>query len=313
MMMRNMHWAVALIVATAATISQAATISPADITGLALWLKADAGTFTDFAGTTAATDGDTVFLWKDQETTTGSNDAFAPNDGAGTAILADATPTWVDNQVNGLPVVRFDGEDASNDRLYLQDTPLSTNPDQWTIFVVFKQALDDTSQDMLFTHRNGGTQLIQTSVAGSSATLQLRGSGNHLVTLTQSGVVNGAFNVAMFQFDTVNDSHAISVNGATETTNTYDFGAENFIADTQRIGYYFSGSSNGFLNGDIAELIVYQDVALTPDQKNDIGYYLAQKYDLTTEYTGPSVTVPEPTTAALLGAGLLLVRRRRRA
>ena len=86
-------------------------------------------------------------------------------------------------------------------------------------------------------------------------------------------------------FDAVNDRHAVAVNGGAEKVDTYDFGAQTFIADTQRVGYYsLDGSGSLFLHGHLAELLVYEGVSLTRKQKNAIGYYLETKYALDTGY-----------------------------
>jgi len=76
--------------------------SPTDVSGLALWLKADAGTWQDAALTTAAAaDGDVVGGWVDQSGT--ANNA--------TQATTAAKPTLKLGIVNGLPVLRFDGSD----------------------------------------------------------------------------------------------------------------------------------------------------------------------------------------------------------
>jgi len=274
--------ALALLVVAA---SPAAAIP---IGGLQLWLQADNGPIVS---------GSTVTSWTDQSA------------GGHNASSVGSTPTLSAGVINGLPAVTFDG-DASADRMYLP-TAITTDPDQFTIFAVVRQDAGDTTQDHIFTHRNSGTQLIQASIRGTDAMLQMRGSGNVLVNHIAPGVVNGAFNVLMFQFDVVNDLHAIAVNGAAEVVNTHDFSVETFIADSQRIGYFFSGgASGGFLNGDIAEVLVYEGRSLGFIEKQLVGYYLSDKYAIQTGYEN----IPEPCTLALLslgGAGAVLRRRRR--
>jgi len=62
-----------------------------------------------------------------------------------------------------------------------------------------------------------------------------------------------------------------------------------------------------YLNGDIAELLVYNEV-LTIDEINEVGFYLGDKYSISNTF------VPEPSTFALAALGLLglLGWRRRR-
>jgi hypothetical protein len=250
---------------------------PEDNPGLKLWLRADACTYEDLFANDDVEPLDTVRLWSDA--TTNSHDAVAVE-----------TPTLITNMVNGLPAVGFSYGAA--DRYYL-DAPITTDPRQLVVFAVFRQWTGDMEQNMVFTHRKTDTQLIQASFQhATNAVLQIRGSGNVIRTITVPGLLtNGAFNVVMYQFDAVNDRHAVAVNGGTEAADTYDFGSQTFIADTQRVGcYHLNGSEGLFLRGHLAELLVYEGVTLTRKQKNRIGFYLETKYGLDTGYA-PSGTL----------------------
>lgn len=249
--------------------------APNGIPGLALWLRADAFTCEDLFADDAAESSDVVRLWSDA--TTNDHDA-----------LALSSPTLITNAVNGLPAVDFTM--GGSDRYVLRDSPIASDPRQLAVFAVFRQYPGDTAQNMVFTHRSASVSLIQASFQNSTqAVLQVRGSGNVLRTLTAPGLLtNGAFNVVMYQFDAVNDRHALSVNGGAEVADTYDFGSQTFIADTQRIGCYdLNGSDGLFLHGRLAELLVYAGVSLSRKQKNAIGLYLTDKYGLATGYAPP--------------------------
>jgi len=91
--------------------STAAAFSPTDIPGCVLWVKADA---------IAGNDGDIVSSWTDLS---GSNNP---------PVQANASyqPTFRTNAINGLPVVRFDGDDL------LQTATSFGNP--YTILTVAK-------------------------------------------------------------------------------------------------------------------------------------------------------------------------------
>lgn len=245
-----------------------------DIPGLKLWLRADACAYEDLFANDQTEHLDVARLWSDA--TTNDHDALALD-----------TPTLVTNMVNGLPAMGFTMNGA--DRYRLQN-PITTDPRQLTVFTVFRQSAGDMEQNMVFTHRNAATQLIQASFQhATNSVFQIRGSGNVIRTLTVPGLLtNGAFNVAMYQFDAVNDRHAVAVNGGAEVADTYDFGSQTFIADTQRIGcYHLNGSEGAFLHGHLAEMLVYEGVALTRKQKNAVGFYLETKYALDTGYTQP--------------------------
>ncbi len=250
-----------------------------EVPGLALWLRADAGVYEDPYANDSVENSETVVLWSDLSS--------AAHDAVGLD-----SPTWVPNTVNGLPAIGF--SQGQGDRFYLRDSPITTDPDQMVVFAVFRPTAGISDQQMIFTHRNAATQLIQASIQNSTdAKLQIRGSGNVIRTITASGVLtNGEFTVVMYQFDVVNDRHAVAVNGNAEVVDTYDFGSQSFIADTQRIGYYaLDGGSGLFFRGFMAELIVYEGVALSRDQKRGIGYYLEQKYALDTGYSPPGTVI----------------------
>jgi len=249
-----------------------------EIPGLKFWLRSDACVYKDLFANDEAGHHAVVRLWSDA--TTNDHDA-----------VALTTPTLVTNMVNGLPAVGF--SNGAADRYYL-DTPITADPRQLVVFAVFRQWPGDMVQNMLFTHRNTPTPLVQASFENATnAVLQMRGNaGGNVQKITVPGLLtNGAFNVVMYQFDAVNDRHAVTVNGGAEVVNTYDFGSQTFIADTQRIGCYnYNGTDDLFLHGHLAEILVYEGVALTRKQKNVIGFNLETKYGLDTGYM-PSGTM----------------------
>ncbi len=77
---------------------QSSEVNITSVAGLQLWLKADAGAYHD-AGTTLATNGQTVQQWNDQS---GNTHNLSQSTGAD-------RPTFTTNVQNGLPVLRFDG------------------------------------------------------------------------------------------------------------------------------------------------------------------------------------------------------------
>lgn len=252
-----------------------------NLTGLKLWLRADACIYEDLFANDSAEHLDVARLWSDA--TTNDHDA-----------VAIQTPTLVTNIVNGLPAIGFSPGQYSADRFYLRDSPLGTNLHQLVVFAVFREIFigdsTDKDQNMIFTHRNTATPLIQASFKdATNAILQVRSNTSSLHTITVPGLLtNGQFNVVMYEFDVVNDRLAVAVNGGTEVVDTSDFGSGTFIADTQRIGCYdLNGADGLFLHAYLAELLVYEGVALNKKEKNAIGYYLESKYALDTGYSPP--------------------------
>jgi hypothetical protein len=75
---------------------EVSTAEPGDIAGLWLWVKSDAGVYSDAGTTPAAADG-TVQQWNDQS---GNGRHF-------TQAVSSARPVYKTNVVNGLPGLRF--------------------------------------------------------------------------------------------------------------------------------------------------------------------------------------------------------------
>ena len=245
-----------------------------EVPGLALWLRADSGVskVSPAYKFDTAEHNDPAQRWYDSSIT------------ANAALFTDYAPTFKTNIVNGLPAIEFTGGVGGDyDRYSLEDSIGSTLT-QLTVFAICRQTLGATSVDMVFTHRNSGsTGLIQASVSDTDAILQLRDDdGSTGVQAPTAGGMktDGTFNIVMWQFDAVNDIHAVAVNGGTEVQNTTASDAIT-STDTQRIGWYYGGNHFG---GHIAELIVYEGVALTFEQKRKIGLYLEEKYGLDTAY-----------------------------
>lgn len=89
---------------------------PTDVAGCKLWLKADAGITKDGS--------DYVSAWADQSGN--GNDA---SQGTGTN-----QPLWVDTQLNGKPVIRFDG---IND--YLKSVLNASITQPMTVFIIYTE------------------------------------------------------------------------------------------------------------------------------------------------------------------------------
>jgi hypothetical protein len=97
--------------------------SPDDISGLVLWLDADA--------IEGLNDGDPVTTWEDQSGN--NNDA--------TQSSASAKPTYQTNELNGKPIVRWDGTD---DYMTLGDVAaLDFGTNNFSVFIVVKATADE--------------------------------------------------------------------------------------------------------------------------------------------------------------------------
>jgi hypothetical protein len=90
-----------------------------------LWLKGNAGVYSD-AGSTLATNGQTVQQWNDQ----------SGNANNSSQATSGARPILRSTGINGLPAIEFDGVD---DMLTVADTAALRLAPSLTLFVVFKR------------------------------------------------------------------------------------------------------------------------------------------------------------------------------
>lgn len=126
--------------------------SPADLAGLAVWLKADAGTLQTAGGAAASADGDPVGQWQDQS---GNGWHFAQATAAkrGTLKL---------NIQNGRPVVRLDGVDD-----YLSSTAVSLASGSHAVFAALTPATNDGTTRPVLDTELGRLLFAMRTVAGT--------------------------------------------------------------------------------------------------------------------------------------------------
>ncbi len=174
-------------------------------------------------------------------------------------------PDLVAGALNGLPVVRFDGAD---DRLTLSS---ATSP--YTVFIVNRS------------NTQGGLQGIWGSDNPSDKGIRMAGApawshpgdGNDFTNGAGGAMyINGT---AGSSFGSLGTYHILeAVRGASSPV-TYN---------VTQLGWYYSGR---ILNGDIAEMLVFSG-ALSAQDRNDVGGYLAAKYGLSSSYTGGLSGIP---------------------
>ncbi len=219
------------------------TFSPLNIAGCKLWLDAS-----KIAG---LSDNDPVALWADASGN--SNDA--------TQAVGVLQPIYKTGVLNGLPVVRWDGSD---DSLIVPDF-LSG---QSTAFVVGINSRIAVVEFMIL--QNSGTgYLIFLANANS-------GSNFWGVYLSNYGFVPSGETSSAFKVYTVRTDSSINVEMYTNGT----------LSATATSGVLYTGLTfsmigndqyNQVLNGDIAEIIVY-DSALSSGDRMAVETYLSAKY-----------------------------------
>lgn len=223
--------------------------TPANIAGLQLWLDADdLSTITEVSGK--------VSQW-DDKSSAGNNV---------TQGVADDQPTTNATTHNSRNVLDFDG---TNDFLLIPSGLYGIPAGNNTTFMVVKSNLAETVQRMLFLGISGSTKMGFTYEVTAGVVLFIHGGAPQVTGVTESN-----FNI--FRGRRSGTTEAISLNGATEVTDT---SAVDNTANEASIGSYRHGSDN-FLNGSIAEVLIYNR-SLTSAEITSVEVYLSNKWGIT--------------------------------
>ena len=225
----------------------------------ALWLEGDAEVFTDTGCTTAASASDAVACWGDR--TGGSNDL--------TQGTAAARPTYQTGQLNGNPILRFDGTDDSLERILA--TAYNGNS---TTFLVF-QPNNINQADFSSVFSTGTT-------GGASGTWQFHLNGSSAFEFFSSNRFNAGTALAEFYL------FAIRINGT--SLDVFRGGSDVVTGGTlaadeaKNYTHYHVGrnrNGNNRMNADVAEVITYRNVLNTAERQL-VENYLSAKYALPT-------------------------------
>jgi len=241
-----------------------------DNTSNVVWFRADAEVYND-AGTTPASDGETVQQWNDQ-----SGNANNASQGS-----SGNRPEYKTGILNSKPVLRFDGTD---DKLVLT-SPASNN---FTLFSISKTTVthevdaESTSgvggvsgQRYLFGAQHGGA-----SNGGSGLSLGTNGISvyEHGSSYMPSLAVYNASVGTSYNSITIRYSSKrpyIYLNGSLVRTGLTS--PRSNVTATRELG----GGSYGFHDGDLAEVIVY-NYSLNNAELRIVENYLSSKYNLNT-------------------------------
>jgi hypothetical protein len=230
----------------------AVAVSPADIAGLVLWLKADA---------LAGADGDAVTTWINSA---GGVVASPTQSNAGNK------PVLKTGILNSLPIVRFDGGD------YLSCSDAGMPTTDFSAFVVAKipTVANGTYPSLVFwgNSRYIGLSLGTDGIIGTN-TYMLDPGGNSIK--IRDATVNAP---KLYTAQRRGSYHWVSINM------TYNSGMDMALLATLRgdnalaVGSYNSQNSyGGKITGDIAEIIVY-NMAISGVAFQSIAKYLSDKW-----------------------------------
>jgi hypothetical protein len=231
--------------------------SPDDIAGLALWLKSDAGLFQD-AGTTPATaSNDPMGRWADQS---GNGRHF-------NQTTSGFKPLLQLNVVNSRPVIRFDGTDD------LLNGPTFAALTEGEVFIVVKIDTDPpglSAQCGLWDFGSAGLAGVFPFTDG--VIYEAWGTDTRKTTVDPTPALTS---FRLYNVRSASGAFSTHLDGTqlfTTAINTPGF------TTTTRIG---RGSAvDNFLDGDIAEVIIYNAV-LAAGNRTSIHTYIANRYGLT--------------------------------
>jgi hypothetical protein len=250
------------------TVSQAPAFAPTDISGLQLWLDAsDTSTLYNATagGSLVTADGSAVARWQDKS---GNNRHIIQS-------TSNARPLLKTSIKNGKNVLRFDG---SNDALAIASSFANTSNTTFA-FIAFKH--NSTTQT-----GSGGGRILNVSFNGTNNRCYA-GSGSAFInskigaTLGRAGTdnVNTSrgidLNSLLLAFGRSNNSAGqVFINGTSAGSLTPVNGGS---ATTQFL--QVGGDANGYLNGDVYEVLMYS-APLTTVQRQAVESYLNTKWSL---------------------------------
>ena len=219
--------------------------------------------------------GDGLVLWMDAAQIIGLNDGdpvatWVDISGHGNnAAKTGGSPTYKTGVLNGQPVIRF--VRANGDAFTTADLS-SQFPSAATVFIVTTINPGTAAYTLLYTSSDGGEWWRWDGDGNSYPAVFRSPRVEQYCAMPDSGS-------QLFAISSSSSAWQMWING----TGQGDAGGSYNAGGVHVIG---SGSNGGNLDGDIAEVIEFSR-ALTSDEMDQVGGYLADKYGLTTAYPPP--------------------------
>jgi len=236
-------------------------------TNLQLWLKADAGAYTDTGCTSAAADTNDVACWQDQ-----SSNNYTVKQATGAN-----QPNLTNNGINSNPVFAFNG---SSDFLDTTDVLLPLLGAQ-SIFIV---TATTSNSDVLI--QEVDSVRINPHL-GSDGAYVANHDNDSFIYSAGGGIQSGTpvINEATRNGSTGGSVVSTFQNGTSSGTATFPANARSANYERLSIGFRQQGGTGGiYLAGTLAEVIGY-DTELSGADRNKVQSYLALKYGITLDST----------------------------
>jgi autotransporter-associated beta strand protein len=220
--------------------------------GLELWF--------DASQITGLSDGQNLTQWLDE----------SGNEHHTTALQGDPSYVASRAELNSKPSVYFDG----NDGFSLGDLSGSFNTDAATWFIVTKMDNSGNPSTLYLTKSSDAYE-----VRGGSGSY-LNAFRNGRADNKPIGYVANSQNSYLVAYESSTSNWEAWLDGVSQTTHSPSYQGGNLHSIAFR-----DSNNDRYLKGDIAELVIFNRT-LTPDEHGEVGDYLADKYAITTTYTG---------------------------
>ena len=243
-------------------VPRATFVSPLSIDGCIGWYdSADLSAMAQNSnGTGAVTVGDQVGYWKDKSTTAAHV----------TQATAANRPTLTSNQVNGRAALRFDG---SNDTLSRTSYTAQSGLAGLTRIAVFS-----TSQNAMASTESGGAS---NAFFIFNAQFISRVSGTAGTATAISPVNQASLRVYASLYDGSGPTMGLYFNNALQSSEASPFITTSLPATTtaspSTLFIGSNGAANNFINGPIAEYVIYNR-ALSSGERTAVYQYLRKKW-----------------------------------
>ncbi len=236
----------------------------------------------------------TVNTWADQSGN--GHDLSNVSGGSANAITLNLTG------LNGQPGIDFATNSETVALATTSNFGLTGSPNV-TVFEVVNYTSAPNSYSFIFGgHSAAGTMAMGIEAGagdgpGDTGNITAAGGFGQDVHSTYTGPATNSFSDLLVSFrynagtpmNSTTGGTSLKVDGTEYFDPTHSSGfAFNLAAGRAFVGGSTDAQANGFA-GDIAEIIVYNGV-LSDSDENAVGYYLANKYGLTTDYTAPTVS-----------------------
>ncbi len=200
--------------------------------------------------------------------------------------LATNQPVLVDSVINNKPVIRFNG---SSSYLTLPEADeLGIQNSDYELFIVTRS----TSSELQFLY-SGASEAYELHLNGGLGARVIPRSGVYIDSGSPSDYTNGQAYIINSQISSTSGGLRID----DELVALVNSNSQNSSNVAINLGRRFNGSY--YLNGDVAEMIIYNK-ALSANDRESVVSYLSNKYDIETYIPStPDVNASEPEITSL--------------